>query len=161
MKKRLLKLFILLAVLVAVTGIVIPLHAMAILHFSTTDKTNADLDILLSNLEWTEPYQMGVFDCSNQAARLCDELRAEGFKCALATDLNHVWVMVKTIEGVQSVEPVTLDRIGTERTARYVMHPSLAPLTVPFGEFTKQEEQLEEKALEKGNGTSTKYWRGI
>lgn len=145
MKKRLLRLLILLVILTVITGVVIPLHAMTILHFSTTDKTNADLDELLDSLEWTEPYQADKFDCSNMAARLSDELRVAGFKCALATDLNHVWVMVKTVEGIQNVEPVTLDRISTERTARYVMHPSLAPLTVPFGEFEKQKEQLEEK----------------
>ena len=132
---------IILAIMVA-----IPIHALFYLHFTEAGNTTRQLEKLLSSLEWSRKYEANEFDCSNMAARLCDELRAGGFRCVLAMDNEHVWVLVRTKEGVQTVEAIYLKTVLSSRTPWYVAHPIMSTLMSPLAEFSYEEEELVAKS---------------
>ena len=145
MRKKLSIIVLSLLLVVLITAAAIPMHALFYLHFTEAGNTTHQLNNLLSSLEWSREYEADEFDCSNMAARLCEELRAGGFRCALAMDNGHVWVMVRTKEGVQNVESIYLKAVLSGRTPWYVMHPSLSVLISPLAEFSYEKEELVEK----------------
>ena len=145
MRKKLSIIVLSLLLVALITIAAIPMHALFYLHFTEAGNTTRQLDNLLSSLEWSREYEADEFDCSNMAARLCEELRAGGFRCALAMDNGHVWVMVRTKEGVQNVESIYLKAVLSGRTPWYVMHPSLSVLISPLAEFSYEKEELVEK----------------
>jgi len=132
--------------LIALVAAAIPIHALFYLHFTEAGNTTHQLNELLGSLEWGREYERNEFDCSNQAARLCEELRAEGFRCVLAVDDEHAWVLVRTKEGIQNVEAGSLRVVASRRTPLYVMHPSLGVLVSPLAEFSYEEEELVAKS---------------
>ena len=142
MRKKFFTALALAVVIIAIILVALPIHALFSLHFSEAGNTTSQLEKLLDSLEWDREYEANVFDCSNMAARLCEELRAEGFKCVLAIDNGHVWVMVRTMEGIQNVESINLSITASGRTPWYAMHPSLSKLVSPLAEFSYEEETL-------------------
>ena len=142
MRKKLLISAALAVVIITTMLIIIPVHALFSLHFSEAGNTTHQLEELLDSLEWDREYVANEFDCSNMAARLCEELRVEGFKCVLAIDNGHVWVMVRTMEGIQNVESIYLHTVASSRTPWYVVHPSLSKLVSPLAGFGYEDEEL-------------------
>jgi hypothetical protein len=79
--------------------------SLADLESANTDKTVQDLDETLATIQWTQPWEKSVFDCSNMSGLLARLLQDRGFKVLVASDIvHHSWVLVKTKEGIQEVE---------------------------------------------------------
>lgn len=120
-------------------------HGVGHLLFTSTALRLRDLSGLLSELEWDADYERNVFDCSNMAASLADTLEDEGYRCSIAIDNNHAWVLVRTVEGIQSVEPTTLALTRSGRIPWYVIHPSVSIVTSPLAEMRYSGDELVEK----------------
>lgn len=145
MRRKLFVVVASLAILLLITVVAIPMHALFYLHFTQAGNTTHQLRELLGSLEWSREYEANEFDCSNMAARLCEELRDGGFRCTLAMDNQHVWVLVRTKEGVQNVEAIHLGTTLSSRAPLYIVHPSLSILVSPLAEFSYEEDELVEK----------------
>ena len=145
MKHKLPKLVALLLAILVIVIVAIPTQALYYMNFSGAGNTTHQLEQFLAALEWDKEYEQGVFDCSNMAARLCGELREEGFRCVMAVDNGHVWIMVKTKEGIRNVESVYLKPMTTDKRPWYVLHPSLGVLVAPLAGFDYSGKELVEK----------------
>lgn len=70
----------------------------------------------LYGLEWIEPYQEGVFDCSEMSAYMEWDLENKGWNtlivigdCPFASG-THAWLLVETSEGkYMPIEPTTIE----------------------------------------------------
>jgi len=144
MKKRLLIALSLTALIVVA---VIPIHGLYYLHFTGAGNTTNELKEFLAALEWTREYERNEFDCSNMSARLCEKLREAGFRCVLAADNSHVWVLVRTKEGIQNIEATDLKVALMSETPWYVMHPYLSVLVAPLAGFGYEGDELAEKQI--------------
>ena len=74
-----------------------------------------DLEDELDGLEWIEPYQEGVFDCSEMSAYLEWYLENEGWHAKIVvgdspSGRRHAWLLVETSEG--KYMPVESTSIG-------------------------------------------------
>ncbi len=132
------------------------------LQLTATSLTNGDLDELLETVRWTRTYKANEFDCSNMSALLCEILEEHGFESRIATSWNHSWVLVRTREGVQTVDAIGRLRVerGKEGTPLLVLHPKLAALVKPTGQYLFEEEQYR---IETGNNTIRRsiHWFSI
>lgn len=136
------------------------LYSSISLQLAATDLTNEDLDELLGTIRWTRTYERNEFDCSNMSALLCEILKEHGFENRIATSLDHSWLLVKTKEGVQTVSAIQRLRVetGREGTPLLVLHPGLASLVKPTGQYKFEENQYRmvegNETAEMGNTTS-------
>jgi len=80
-----------------------------------------NLDDELSKLEWTEPYQAGVFDCSEMSACLEWYLENNGWHTKIYvgdspfSSGKHAWLIVETTEGkYMPVESTNLEVVWWE-----------------------------------------------
>jgi hypothetical protein len=105
------------------------------LDWADTNLTNLELDKTLAEFEWTTPYKKDSFDCSNMSQILSGVLEEKGFHTRIATNFRHMWLLVKTKEGIQEVEATVPSRGYDMDTPMLVIYPQLTVLVGFTSEF--------------------------
>lgn len=151
-KKVIICFCVLLMLVVSGLGI-INQYSLWSISLAQTDFSNADLDEALDSVEWTIPYTLDLFDCSNMSGLLAKILQEKGYCVRIVSNMKHCWLLVKTKEGVQQVSATGLYR-GQEDGAptlvmplKLVTSPNLAWLIGLASEYSFSDNQYAVKSL--------------